>query len=189
MGKDGLYKEGIERKVLKEQGLFKQRNRKIIQRCYLLFLFIASSFFYHCSSTQKIKARPLSAQNLHKHKAPLLLRPLDAWLTLHRKKLTHLDGPRCPLYPSCSSYAQTAIRRYGISGFLSILERLVYRESGKMYLKYIPSSKGSPHNPRFYDPPEESLPFFGPKKRPSFLRENFPKKFPERKWPLPKIVK
>ncbi len=105
-------------------------------------------------------------------KPPLLLRPLASFIEYHRKKGTHIDGPRCPMYPSCASYGQAAIRFYGVIGFWMLLDRLVYRETGELHKKYLPVSKKISKSLRYYDPLQDALPLFSPK-APSFLQENF----------------
>ncbi len=104
---------------------------------------------------------------------PLLFMPLDALLKEHIKTGTHIDGPRCPMYPSCSAWARRAIRKHGYDGFLMLIDRLIYRESGNLYEKYLHAPKKFSKDTRFYDPVEENLPIFKPH-HPSFLKEDFP---------------
>ena len=46
----------------------------------------------------------------------LLLSPLTALITLYQKFISPAFAPRCKYYPSCSSYALTAITTYGLKG-------------------------------------------------------------------------
>ena len=112
-------------------------------------------------------------------KTPFFLRPLQALIKHHREETTHIDGPRCPLYPSCAAYAQRAIEEYGYGGFLVFIDRMVYRESGRLYLKYFctPKSIYPSGVLRYYDPLEASLPFgeqeTEKRQKPSLLKEDF----------------
>ena len=109
-----------------------------------------------------------------------MLRPFDALIDHHRKETTQIDGPRCPMYPSCSAYAKKAVREHGLVGFWMFLDRIVYRERGKLYRKYFlapqefaqESSIARSRPLRYYDPVEDSLPVFSTRS-PSFLKENF----------------
>ena len=83
---------------------------------------------------------------------------------------THLDGPRCPMYPSCAAYAEKAIRRHGFLGFLLSVDRLFFREAGGLERKYLFAAPHQSRHLRFYDPTEDSL---GPARRPSLLREEY----------------
>ena len=46
-------------------------------------------------------------------------------IKLYQKYISPLFAPRCKYYPSCSNYAITAIRRYGIRGIGMAAWRLV----------------------------------------------------------------
>ena len=46
----------------------------------------------------------------------LLLSPLTALITFYQKFISPAFAPRCKYYPSCSSYALTAITTYGLKG-------------------------------------------------------------------------
>ncbi len=56
----------------------------------------------------------------------LLARPLDAAVRLYQRHISPLDGPRCPMYPTCSAYAREALRRHGLfMGILMTVDRLL----------------------------------------------------------------
>jgi putative membrane protein insertion efficiency factor len=46
----------------------------------------------------------------------LLLSPLTALIAFYQKFISPAFAPRCKYYPSCSSYALTAITTYGLKG-------------------------------------------------------------------------
>ena len=46
----------------------------------------------------------------------LLLSPLTFAITFYQKFISPSLAPRCKYYPSCSSYALTAIQSYGLKG-------------------------------------------------------------------------
>jgi putative membrane protein insertion efficiency factor len=46
----------------------------------------------------------------------LLLSPLTLLITFYQKFISPALAPRCKYYPSCSSYALTAIKSYGLKG-------------------------------------------------------------------------
>ena len=46
----------------------------------------------------------------------LLLSPLTLLITIYQKFISPAFAPRCKYYPSCSSYALTAIQSYGLKG-------------------------------------------------------------------------
>ena len=45
-----------------------------------------------------------------------LLSPLTLLITVYQKFISPAFAPRCKYYPSCSSYALTAIQSYGLKG-------------------------------------------------------------------------
>jgi uncharacterized protein len=46
-------------------------------------------------------------------------------IKIYQKWISPMFPPRCKYYPSCSSYAVTAIENYGIKGFAMAAWRLV----------------------------------------------------------------
>ena len=121
-------------------------------------------FLYNCQSNPSNTTK----------KAPFFLRPLSSLIKYHIEKGTHVDGPRCSLYPSCATYAKKAIEQHGYRGFLMALDRLIYRETGELYTKYFCTPRKLSKYLRYYDPLDESLPLFASQKRElSFLKEDF----------------
>ena len=55
----------------------------------------------------------------------LLLSPLTLLITFYQKFISPAFAPRCKYYPSCSSYALTAIHSYGLKGVAMALWRVV----------------------------------------------------------------
>jgi putative membrane protein insertion efficiency factor len=52
-------------------------------------------------------------------------RLLTAPIKFYQKWISPMFAPRCKYYPSCSSYAVTAIENYGLKGIAMSLWRLV----------------------------------------------------------------
>ena len=55
----------------------------------------------------------------------LLLSPLTALITFYQKFISPAFAPRCKYYPSCSSYALTAITTYGLKGVAMAVWRVL----------------------------------------------------------------
>jgi putative component of membrane protein insertase Oxa1/YidC/SpoIIIJ protein YidD len=49
---------------------------------------------------------------------------LDLYFYLWKNYLTHVDGPRCPHYPTCSQFAYASIKKFGLKGFALTTNRL-----------------------------------------------------------------
>jgi putative membrane protein insertion efficiency factor len=54
-----------------------------------------------------------------------LLSPLTLLITFYQKFISPAFAPRCKYYPSCSSYALTAIQNYGLKGVAMAAWRVV----------------------------------------------------------------
>ena len=50
---------------------------------------------------------------------------LTAPIKVYQKWISPMFGPRCKYYPSCSSYAVTAIETYGLKGIAMSIWRLL----------------------------------------------------------------
>lgn len=56
-------------------------------------------------------------------------------LRLYQKHITHVDGDRCPMYPTCSQYSVLAIRRHGpILGIIMSADRLMHEPDEREYV-------------------------------------------------------
>ena len=55
----------------------------------------------------------------------LLLSPLTFLITFYQKFISPAFAPRCKYYPSCSSYALTAIQSYGLKGVVMATWRVM----------------------------------------------------------------
>jgi len=55
----------------------------------------------------------------------LLLSPLTTTITFYQKFISPAFAPRCKYYPSCSSYALTAIQSYGLKGVAMAVWRVL----------------------------------------------------------------
>lgn len=63
---------------------------------------------------------------------------MTAPIRLFQKYLSGADGHRCPMTPSCSTYARQAIARYGVlKGWIMASDRLM--RCGRDELKHSPS--------------------------------------------------
>lgn len=78
--------------------------------------------------------------------------PLQFAVELFRKYISPVDGPRCPMYPTCSSYSLQALRKHGpLLGVFLTVDRL-YREGDASHEHNHPVAKWG--FIRFYDPLE-----------------------------------
>jgi putative membrane protein insertion efficiency factor len=55
----------------------------------------------------------------------LLLSPLTLLISFYQKFISPAFAPRCKYYPSCSSYALTAIQSYGLKGVAMAIWRVL----------------------------------------------------------------
>jgi len=55
----------------------------------------------------------------------ILLSPLTTTITFYQKFISPAFAPRCKYYPSCSSYALTAIQSYGLKGVAMAVWRVL----------------------------------------------------------------
>jgi putative component of membrane protein insertase Oxa1/YidC/SpoIIIJ protein YidD len=79
---------------------------------------------------------------------------LTAPIRLFQHYLSGADGHRCPMTPSCSTYAQQAIARYGaIKGWIMASDRLM--RCGRDELEHSPSVM-TRHGLRCQDPVENN---------------------------------
>ena len=69
----------------------------------------------------------------------LLLSPLTLLITFYQKFIYPAFAPRCKYYPSCSSYALTAIQSYGLKGVAMATWRVLrcnpWSDGGVDYVK------------------------------------------------------
>ncbi len=68
-----------------------------------------------------------------------LLSPLTLLITMYQKFISPAFAPRCKYYPSCSSYALTAIQSYGLKGVVMAIWRVLrcnpWSDGGVDYVK------------------------------------------------------
>ena len=77
---------------------------------------------------------PQSVPSTQREAAPVMAAPIR----LFQKYLSGADGHRCPMTPSCSSYAIQAMQRHGaIKGWIMASDRLM--RCGRDELKLSPS--------------------------------------------------
>lgn len=59
--------------------------------------------------------------------------PLQQAVRLFQKFISPVDGPRCPMYPTCSTYSLQAMRKHGpLLGVFQTVDRL-YREGDEAH--------------------------------------------------------
>jgi putative component of membrane protein insertase Oxa1/YidC/SpoIIIJ protein YidD len=74
----------------------------------------------------------------------------ESWIkTVYSNYISPADGNRCPMYPSCSSFAEQSITKHGpLIGFIMICDRLT-KCGNDLFLYQSVMIKGQQ---RFYDP-------------------------------------
>ncbi|WP_303720812.1 membrane protein insertion efficiency factor YidD [Malonomonas rubra] len=76
--------------------------------------------------------------------------PLQLAVKFFQSHLSPVDGPRCPMYPTCSAYALQALRKHGpLFGTFQTVDRL-YREGDVEHEHTQPINKWG--YVRFHDP-------------------------------------
>lgn len=83
-----------------------------------------------------------------------------------------MDGPKCPLYPTCSHYAHLAIRDYGFTGLFLFIDRLFFREFSDLKLFYVDVPSQYSKKLRYYDPLKDTFPVWE-EHQPSLLKDEF----------------
>jgi len=75
--------------------------------------------------------------------------PLQSGIRFFQRFISPVDGPRCPMYPTCSAYAMQAVQKHGplVGSFITV-DRLLH-ESGPAFHDH-PLKVGS--RIRFLDP-------------------------------------
>ncbi len=111
-------------------------------------------------------------ENPHVHP---LLRPLAALIHHHSEVTSPMDGPTCPMYPSCAAYGKRSLEEGSFLGLFLLMDRLFFREVGNLADKYMiaPTSLSQAH--RYFDPVSDTLPLLD-ERRPSLWREDFQRK-------------
>jgi len=80
--------------------------------------------------------------------------PLQFAVRMFQRYISPVDGPRCPMYPTCSSYALKALHKHGpLIGTFQTVDRL-YREGDAEHEHGQPVEKWG--YIRFFDPLEEN---------------------------------
>lgn len=66
-------------------------------------------------------------ESLEPQVQPIAATPFLWSIRLHQKFITHVDGERCPMYPTCSSYSVQAFRKHGpVIGVVMTADRLLH---------------------------------------------------------------
>jgi len=79
--------------------------------------------------------------------------PLKAGVLFFRQYISPVDGPRCPMYPTCSAYALEALDRHGpFIGVMMTVDRLLHESDPSEHR--LPIQVGS--RLRFHDPVENN---------------------------------
>jgi putative membrane protein insertion efficiency factor len=80
--------------------------------------------------------------------------PLQLAVRFFQKYISPVDGPRCPMYPTCSSYSLQAMQQHGpLIGVFQTVDRL-YREGDQQHEHQQPINKWG--YVRFFDPLESN---------------------------------
>jgi len=80
--------------------------------------------------------------------------PLQFAVKMFQRYISPVDGPRCPMYPTCSSYALKALNKHGpLIGVFQTVDRL-YREGDAEHEHRRPVAKSG--YIRFSDPLKEN---------------------------------
>ena len=91
--------------------------------------------------------------------ASLVTWPFWLGIRFFQKVISPIDGPRCPMHPTCSRYALEAIRRNGAAiGILMAADRLI-RDNGD-YRRY---RRVVVHGQERFNDPVEDHEFWSPK--------------------------
>ncbi len=70
--------------------------------------------------------------------------------SFYKKHISPVDGNRCPMYPSCSSYASMAVERHGVViGWIMACDRIIRcgRDEAKISKKIIKNHEASIYDP------------------------------------------
>lgn len=128
-------------------------------------------FFIICLTGQACATGQGQTKEAHTE-APFYLWPVVALIDQHRNVTTRMDGPRCPMYPSCSAYASKAVEEGGLSGIFLFIDRLFFREFANLPDFYVAVPVYKSRRIRFYDPVSDALPL-GKQASPSLLKDDF----------------
>jgi len=150
----------------------------IFERIRILYSALCCSVFIaslSCSSVPEKNRADINIQqnevSERKQHEAIAVKPLLKIIRRHKQFDTHMDGPRCYYYPTCSHWALSALTDYPLTGFLLVVDRLFYREwRGKKFYLPVPARKSS--DLRYYDPVSDALPLTE-KHRSSLLLEDF----------------
>ena len=84
-----------------------------------------------------------------KARAPFGAGPLKQAVHFFQRYISPVDGPRCPMYPTCSAYAVQALDRHGpVLGVMMTVDRLLHETDAAEH--HHPVQVGG--RVRFYDP-------------------------------------
>ncbi len=71
-------------------------------------------------------------------------------VNFYRETISHVDGERCRMYPSCSAYSLEAIKKHGFfSGYVMTADRLIHESNEMDHAPKIILKNGKE---RYYDP-------------------------------------
>ena len=81
-----------------------------------------------CSSAAATEWEPWEVPAVARQQSTENRGPLQLAVRLFQKYISPVDGPRCPMYPTCSAYSLQALHKHGsLLGTLITVDRL-YRE-------------------------------------------------------------
>jgi hypothetical protein len=65
---------------------------------------------------------------------PIAATPFLWMLWMYQRHITHIDGDRCPMYPTCSQYSVQAIHKHGpLMGIVMTADRLIHEADEQKY--------------------------------------------------------
>lgn len=101
------------------------------------------------SSADREAARSNPEIRIH----PIAATPFLWLLKIYQNHITHIDGDRCPMYPTCSQYSVQALRKHGpVLGVIMTADRLLHEADEQRYAFMV--RVGNRY--RYSDPVEEN---------------------------------
>ncbi len=95
------------------------------------------------------KQKTVARSDAHQENISLPSQAVMAGLNFFSEYISKVDGDRCPMYPTCSSYSRQVIRKHGFfMGIIMTADRLIH-EGNEM--DYAPLVKAG-ESVKYYDP-------------------------------------
>ncbi len=82
--------------------------------------------------------RYTGAPDRHNRIHPIAATPFLWLVRFYQATITHVDGDRCPMYPTCSQYSVQAFRKHGpVIGIILSADRLIHEADEQRYARII----------------------------------------------------